>query len=90
MDRIGIRELRQHASRYVRRVKAGESLEITDRGVGVALLVPKSVDRWEEMISSGQVIPPATGHQRPGTEPPIESDFHASAELQAQRDLDTY
>jgi prevent-host-death family protein len=40
MERIGIRELRQHASRWVRRAAAGESFEVTDRGRPVARLVP--------------------------------------------------
>ena len=40
MDRIGVRELRQHASHWLRRVAAGESFEVTDRGRPVALLVP--------------------------------------------------
>ena len=40
MERIGIRELRQHASRWVGRAAAGESFEITDRGRLVARLVP--------------------------------------------------
>jgi prevent-host-death family protein len=40
MTRIGIRELRQNASEYVRRARCGESIEILDRGTPVALLVP--------------------------------------------------
>ena len=40
MERIGIRELRQHASRWVRRTASGESFEVTDRGRPVARLVP--------------------------------------------------
>lgn len=40
MDRIGVRELRQHASRYLARVASGESIEVTDRGRPVALIVP--------------------------------------------------
>jgi len=40
MTRIGVRELRQHASRWLARVQAGESFEVTDRGRPVALLVP--------------------------------------------------
>lgn len=39
MDRIGIRELRQRASAILRRVAAGETFEVTDRGRPVALLV---------------------------------------------------
>lgn len=40
MTRIGIRELRQRASDYLRRVEAGETIEVTDRGRPVALLTP--------------------------------------------------
>jgi prevent-host-death family protein len=40
MERIGVRELRQHASRWLARVAAGESFEITDRGRLVAVLSP--------------------------------------------------
>lgn len=40
MERIGIRELRQHASRWVRRAAGGESFAITDRGRPVARLLP--------------------------------------------------
>lgn len=42
MERIGVRELRQHASRYLDQVRAGNTIEVTDRGVLVALLVPPS------------------------------------------------
>lgn len=40
MDRVGIRELRQNASTWVRRAAAGEVIEVTDRGRAVARLGP--------------------------------------------------
>ena len=40
MTRIGIRQLRQNASAYLRLVKAGESVQIVDRGRPVALWIP--------------------------------------------------
>ena len=40
MHQIGIRALQQHASAVLRRVRAGEALEVTDRGHPVAFLVP--------------------------------------------------
>ncbi len=43
MDRpesIGIRELRQNASRYVAMAKAGQRVPVTERGTLVAYLVP--------------------------------------------------
>ena len=53
-----MRELRQHASRYLARVAAGERLEVTDRGRPVALLVPVSVDPWDQLLESGRVRRP--------------------------------
>ena len=40
MTRVGVRELRQRASEFLRRVENGESFEVTDRGRPVAMLAP--------------------------------------------------
>ncbi len=40
MDRVGVRELRQNLSVYLRRVKSGQSLDVTERGRPVARLEP--------------------------------------------------
>ncbi|MEQ8833490.1 MAG: type II toxin-antitoxin system prevent-host-death family antitoxin [Miltoncostaeaceae bacterium] len=37
---IGVRELRQNASRYLRLAEAGQTIQVTDRGRPVARLVP--------------------------------------------------
>jgi prevent-host-death family protein len=42
MEKVGVRELRQNLSRHLTRVKAGESLVVTERGREVALLVPSA------------------------------------------------
>jgi prevent-host-death family protein len=39
-ERVGVRELRQNLSRWLRRVERGESFEVTERGTPVALLTP--------------------------------------------------
>ena len=61
MTSIGIRELRQHASRYIDLVKAGESIEVTERGTPVARLVPVTDDRsvLQRLIDEGQATRPA-------------------------------
>jgi prevent-host-death family protein len=61
VERIGVRELRQHASRYLGRVKAGETVEVTERGRLVALLVPPGpgASARERLIAAGQLIPAA-------------------------------
>lgn len=40
MERVGVRELRQNLSVYLRRVRRGERLEVTERGRPVAILEP--------------------------------------------------
>jgi prevent-host-death family protein len=67
MERIGVRELRQHATRYLSKVKAGETVEVTERGRLVALLVPPSpaTSARERLIASGQLIPAARPLQLP-------------------------
>jgi antitoxin (DNA-binding transcriptional repressor) of toxin-antitoxin stability system len=50
MERVGIRELRRQASAILRRVAAGETVEVTDRGRAVAVLlrtVPSGLARLE-------------------------------------------
>jgi prevent-host-death family protein len=84
MDRIGIRELRQHASRYLERVAHGETLEVTDRGRPIARLVPVTVDPWADMIASGKVTV-ADDDTDIVDEPPRDYDVDASAALAAQR-----
>lgn len=69
MERIGVRELRQHASRYLARVAAGASVEITDRGRPVAQLVPVTGDRWADLVASGAVTPAAPGSDLLDVEP---------------------
>jgi len=59
MEAIGVRELRQHASRYLARVEAGEELGVTNNGRLVARLVPvREAERSREaLIESGTLIP---------------------------------
>ena len=40
MEQVGVRELRQNLSVYLRRVGRGETLEVTERGRPVAVLQP--------------------------------------------------
>ena len=61
MRAIGIRELRQQASRYLREVQRGETIEGTDRGHPVAWIVPvPSSGGLAELAASGRLAS-ATG-----------------------------
>jgi prevent-host-death family protein len=67
MTRIGVRELRQHASRYLERVKAGEVVEVTERGKLVALLVSPTpaVAVRDQLIASGRLVPAKSAFHLP-------------------------
>jgi prevent-host-death family protein len=87
MQQIGVRELRQQASRYLKRVLAGEAFEVTDNGRPVARLVPIPPNSWQALIDSGQVIPA----QLPGDLldiQPLDFGIDASGELAAMRALE--
>jgi prevent-host-death family protein len=79
MSQVGVRELRQRASELLRRVEAGETIEVTDRGRPVAVLAPLP-DRGplERLRASGDLSPgtgsladlPEAIELAPGQEPP--------------------
>ncbi|MBA3437515.1 MAG: type II toxin-antitoxin system Phd/YefM family antitoxin [Thermoleophilaceae bacterium] len=56
---VGIRELRHDLSRYLRRVKGGERLVVTDRNRPVAVLapLPEDEDPYERLIAEGKLTP---------------------------------
>jgi prevent-host-death family protein len=57
MASVGVRELRQRASELLRRVEAGESIEVTDRGRPVALLTPlPEAAPYERLRGAGELI----------------------------------
>lgn len=70
MLRIGVRELRQNASKYLARVKAGETVEVTERGALIARLVPPSASESarQRLVAAGKLIPAASPRRLP---PPV-------------------
>lgn len=56
MKSIGVRELRQQASRHLRSVQEGETIQVTDRGKPVAMIVPvASQDSLARLESAGRL-----------------------------------
>lgn len=57
---VGVRELRQNLSVYLRRIAQGERLELTQRGRPVALLVPIRPDMSpiERLVAEGRATMP--------------------------------
>lgn len=90
-ERVGIRELRQNLSVYVKRVREeGRVYEVTERGEPVARLIPLS-DRpmsvIEQMIADGRATP-ATGDWK-DLPPPVKLPGRPLSEvLREMRDED--
>ena len=87
MTRIGVRELRQNASRYLALVKAGETVEVTERGELVAILAPPSpgMTARERLIAEGRLIPATAPRFLPEPVAPRPGAPSVSAALAEQR-----
>jgi prevent-host-death family protein len=57
-QRVGIRELRDNLTTLMRRVRNGETLEVTHDGAPVALISPFSQNTVDRLIVSGLASPP--------------------------------
>ena len=58
MTEVGVRELRQRASELLRRVQAGETFEVTDRGRPVAVLGPlRDQSPLDRLRATGDIEP---------------------------------
>jgi prevent-host-death family protein len=58
-QQVGVRELRQNLSRFLRRVTAGERFEVTEHNLPVAILspLPGRNSALERMIAEGRILP---------------------------------
>lgn len=54
---MGIRQLRDSLTATIRRVRMGETIEVTHHGAPVAVLAPLPADRIDRLVSAGDVTP---------------------------------
>jgi prevent-host-death family protein len=83
MEKVGVRELKSALSRYLKRVRSGETIVVTDRGRPVARIIPVGIPEGiAKLMAEGRVTwsgkpfrpPKKLIHPRPG--PPF-SDYIA-------------
>ena len=95
-DRVGVRELRQNLSVYLTRVKAGETLDVTERGEPVAQLTPRPkepISTLDQMIADGRATPATHDHRTTPPPPPSPPDYDGpsiSEILRQMRDEEPY
>ena len=89
MERVGVRELRQNLSVYLRRVRRGESLEVTERGQPVAVLqpIPSTLDPLAALAARGIAVRRGRGNLADLAAPvPLDAGRSASGALQELRE----
>lgn len=72
VDSVGVRELRQNLSVYLRRIEQGETLRVTDHGRPVALLTPipqTGSTVLDQLEAEGRLEQRARGRRRPLPKP---------------------
>lgn len=85
MERIGVRELRQNASEWLRRARAGERIEVTNRGQVVAVLGPAPIGGpVAELRAAGRLKPATFSGVLPAPIKTRRAASEALAELRAE------
>ncbi|MBA2419683.1 MAG: type II toxin-antitoxin system prevent-host-death family antitoxin [Thermoleophilaceae bacterium] len=91
MLEVGVRQLKNELSGYLRRVRSGERVRVTLRGAPVADLVPPEEpypgEQLDRLIAAGRVTPASAPKREP---PPLTGprDDSASALILAEREED--
>jgi prevent-host-death family protein len=60
VEQIPIRALSQDTAGVLARVERGEVVEIIDRGLPIARIVPIRADSLADLVAAGVVLPPTT------------------------------
>ena len=64
MAEVGVRELRNHLSRYLDQVRHGEEFVVTERGQAIARVVPTGRGRAIDRLVRDGVVTPAKQRDR--------------------------
>jgi prevent-host-death family protein len=86
-DTVGVRELRQNLSTYLRQVERGRRLIVTERNRPVAELVPLGREHpgLRRLVAEGRVVPPARAESLDFSPVPLRGDRPATRALEAVR-----
>jgi prevent-host-death family protein len=92
--RVGVRELRQNLSVYLKLVREeGRAYEVTERGQPVAHLTPlpdRPISTYEQMVADGRITPAKRPwHELPEPLPPL-AGKQLSEVLREMRDEETW
>ena len=80
---MGVRQLRDNLTEALRRVRRGETIEVTKDGVPVAVISPAPADRIGQLIAAG--ARPPTPLTKPLRGFPVTGPLTASEALEEDR-----
>ena len=87
-QRVGVRELRQNLSRYLRLVAEGERFEVTEHNLPVAILgpLPGRSSVLERLVAEGRMVPARLNLAELGPPPELPLEMSISEALEEQRE----
>ncbi|HEX5407385.1 MAG TPA: type II toxin-antitoxin system prevent-host-death family antitoxin [Pseudonocardiaceae bacterium] len=90
MAEVPVRSLNQDTAGVLSRVKRGEEIDITERGVVVARIVPAAPHPLADRIASGRLRLPEVEGPIPRPHGPVRTDNEAGDLLREMRDEERY
>jgi prevent-host-death family protein len=90
MGEVPVRELNQNTAGVLARVKHGEEIDITERGVIIARLIPAQPRPLTDLIATGKLRPPTMPGPVPRPGGPVRIDHEAGELLRELRDEERY
>jgi prevent-host-death family protein len=90
MGEVPIRMLNQETARVLARVKQGEEIEITERGVVIARIVPAAPSPMARLLATGSFRPARLTRRFSRPKGEIRTDHEAGALLEQMRDEERY
>ena len=86
MSEVPVRELNQNTAGVLARVKGGEEIDVTERGVVVARLVPAEPHPLTDLMASGRLRPATVSGPAPRPAGPVRATDEAGDLLRQMRD----
>lgn len=86
MTQVAVRTLNQDTAGVLARVKRGEEIEITERGVVIARIVPAEPSAASRLIATGHLRMPTIGSPLPRPRGPVRTTHESGELLSEMRD----
>lgn len=87
---VPVRVLNQETAKVLARVKAGEEITLTERGMVIARIVPATARPLDDLVSAGRVRPATIRGPAPRPTTSTEGGSEAGELLRAMRDEERY